>query len=666
MPTHAELANAVRFLSMDAVQAANSGHPGAPMGMADIAEVLWRSVMRHNPADPAWPNRDRFVLSNGHASMLLYSVLHLSGYALSTDDLRAFRQLGSHTAGHPERDLHLGIETTTGPLGQGIANAVGMALAERLLAARYNQPGFPVVDHRSFVFLGDGCMMEGISHEACSLAGTLRLGKLVAFFDDNGISIDGDVRGWCTDDTPKRFEAYGWQVIRDVDGHSAEAVAAAIEVALAQDQRPTLICCKTVIGKGAPNKGGSHKTHGEPLGADEVAAARAHLGWSHAPFEVPADIREAWDCRTAGSRAQQEWNELCARSAAAHPVLAAEFTRRMKGELPADWSDVAARLVAEAAAVTGGQATRQSSQLALNAIGPALAELVGGSADLTPSNNTFRKDSKSVTATDASGNYINYGVREFAMTAIMNGMSLHGGFRPYAGTFLVFSDYARNAVRMAALMRQGVVLVYTHDSIGLGEDGPTHQPVEHVSSLRLIPNVTVWRPCDAAETAAAWLDAVERKDGPTALALTRQALPQQPRSAQQVQDIRRGGYTLIDCAGIPHVILIATGSEVALAVEAATALNGAGHRVRVVSMPSVEVFEAQEAAWRDAVLPPTVTRRIAIEAGTTALWWKLVGAHGRVLGIDSFGASGKAADLFRHFGLTTAHLQRSIVELLGH
>ncbi|MFM1886926.1 MAG: hypothetical protein RL026_2083 [Pseudomonadota bacterium] len=666
MPTHAELANAIRFLSMDAVQAASSGHPGAPMGMADIAEVLWRSVLRHNPADPAWVNRDRFVLSNGHASMLLYSVLHLTGYPLTVEDLKSFRQLGSHTAGHPERDLHLGIETTTGPLGQGLANAVGMALAEKMLAAHYNRPGLPVVDHRTYVFLGDGCLMEGISHEACSLAGTLRLGKLVAFFDDNSISIDGDVHGWCTDDTPQRFEAYGWQVVRNVDGHDPAAIAAAIEVAHAQESRPTLVCCRTVIGKGAPNKGGSHKTHGEPLGADEVAAARAHLGWPHPPFEVPADLRAAWDCRAAGARLQQDWNELFVRYAAAHPELAAEFTRRMKGELPQDWQAVTARVAAEVAAVAGGQATRQSSQLVLNAIGPALPELVGGSADLTPSNNTFRKDSRAVTPTDAGGNYLHYGVREFAMTAVMNGMALHGGFRPYGGTFLVFSDYARNAVRMAALMRQGVVLVYTHDSIGLGEDGPTHQPVEHIASLRLLPGLSVWRPCDAAETAAAWVDAVERSHGPTVLALTRQALPQQVRTPQQLADIRRGGYTLLDCAGMPHLIVMATGSEVALAVEAATALNNAGHRIRVVSMPCVEAFEAQDAAWRESVLPHTVTRRVAIEAGATGLWWKYVGPQGRVLGIDSFGASGKAPDLFRHFGLTTANLQRSIVELLGH
>ena len=664
MPTTQDLANAIRALSMDAVQKANSGHPGAPLGMADIAEVLWRRVLRHNPSNPSWWNRDRFVLSNGHASMPLYSVLHLSGYPLSIDDIKNFRQLGSHTAGHPERDLHLGIETTTGPLGQGIANAVGMALAEKLLAAQYNRPGFDVVDHRTWVFLGDGCLMEGISHEACSLAGTLKLGKLVAFFDDNGITIDGDVKGWCADDTPGRFEAYGWNVIRHVDGHDAEAIAAAIAQATAQSERPTLVCCRTVIGKGSPNKEGSAKTHGEPLGAAEIEATRKHIGWPYAPFEIPADIRAAWDLRATGEAAQAEWDALFGRYAAAHAELAAEFSRRMRGELPANWATVREAALREGAAVQGGQATRQSSQVALNAIGPQLAELVGGSADLSGSNNTFRKDSKAVTATDAAGNYVNYGVREFGMTAIMNGMALHGGFRPYAGTFLVFSDYARNAVRLAALMKQGIGLVYTHDSIGLGEDGPTHQPVEHTASLRLMPNVDVWRPCDAAETAAAWISTVERADGPSALVLTRQALPQQPRSADQQAAMARGGYTLLDSAGTPEALLIATGSEVALAVEVAHALTAQGRRIRVVSMPCVEAFDRQPAAYRDAVLPPAVTRRVAIEAGSTGLWWRHVGLNGRVLGIDQFGASGKAADLFKHFGLTAEKLQQSVVELL--
>lgn len=650
---------------MDAVQQANSGHPGAPMGMADIAEVLWRGFMRHNPADPTWVNRDRFVLSNGHASMLLYSVLHLSGYPLSIDDLRAFRQLGSHTAGHPEHALHLGIETTTGPLGQGIANAVGMALAEKLLAAHFNRDDVTVVDHRTWAFVGDGCLMEGISHEACSLAGTLGLGKLVVFFDDNGITIDGDVRGWCADDTPARFEAYGWQVVRAVDGHDAEAIAAAIRTAQAQSAKPTLICCRTTIGRGAPNKQGSNKTHGEPLGAAEIAATREALGWPWPPFEIPQDIRAAWDCREAGTTAQLGWDSQFARYAASYPDLAVEFARRLRGDLPADWRDIVVDLLQQASAVSAAQATRVSSQFALNIIGPRLGELVGGSADLTGSNNTFRKDSRAVTPDDASGNYVNYGVREFAMTAMMNGMALHGGFRPYAGTFLVFSDYARNAVRLAALMRQPVILVYTHDSIGLGEDGPTHQPVEHVASLRLMPNLDVWRPCDTAETAAAWAVSVERQDGPSALVLTRQALPQQPRDAAQQAAMARGGYVLVDCQGVPEAIVIATGSEVALAVEAAAKLAEQGRRVRVVSMPCVELFDRQDAAWRESVLPATVTRRVAIEAGSTGLWWRQVGTAGRVLGIDQFGASGKAAELFRHFGLTTENLQRTIVELLA-
>jgi transketolase len=582
--------------------------------------------------------------------MLLYSVLHLSGYPLTIDDIKSFRQLGAHTAGHPERDLHLGIETTTGPLGQGIANAVGMALAEKLLAAQFNRPGFDVVDHRTWVFLGDGCMMEGVSHEACSLAGTLKLGKLVAFFDDNGITIDGDVKGWCGDDTPKRFEAYGWNVIRDVDGHDADAIAAAVAKATAQSERPTLICCKTVIGKGSPNKAGSAKTHGEPLGTAEIEATRQHIGWLHPAFEIPADIRSAWDRREAGAAAQSAWDALFAGYSAAHPELATEFTRRMSGELPASWAQVREAALNEGAAVQGGQATRQSSQVALNAIGPSLGELVGGSADLSGSNNTFRKDSRAVTPSDASGNYVNYGVREFGMTAIMNGMTLHGGFRPYAGTFLVFSDYARNAVRLAALMKQGIGLVYTHDSI---------------ASLRLMPNVDVWRPCDAAETAAAWVATVERADGPTALVLTRQALPQQPRSADQQAAMLRGGYTLLDTTGTPEAILIATGSEIALAVDVAKALHAEGRRVRVVSMPCVEAFDRQTAAYREAVLPAAVTRRVAIEAGSTGLWWRHVGTQGRVLGIDQFGASGKAADLFRHFGLTTENLQRTVVELLN-
>lgn len=651
---------------MDAVQHANSGHPGAPMGMADIAEVLWRGVLKHSPADPAWPDRDRFVLSNGHASMLLYAVLHLSGYPLSADDLRAFRQLGSHTAGHPEHDLALGIETTTGPLGQGFANAVGMALAERQLAAHFNRPGFEVVDHRTWVFLGDGCLMEGISHEVASLAGTLKLSRLVALFDDNGISIDGDVRGWCADDTPARFEAYGWNVVRKVDGHDAAQVRAAIEAATASD-RPTLICCRTTIGWGAPTKAGSKSTHGEPLGAAEIAATRAALGWTAAPFEIPDDIRAAWDCRARGRELVATWNALFERYRAAHPELAAEFERRTAGRLPDAWPGTAAAALEAALQMTAPQATRQSSQNTLNVIGPAVPELIGGSADLSGSNNTWRKDSVAVTPGEFAGNYVYYGVREFGMTAIMNGMTLHGAMRPYAGTFLTFSDYARNAVRMAALMHQPVMLVYTHDSIGLGEDGPTHQPIEHLASLRLMPGLSLWRPCDAVETAAAWIAAVERTNGPTTLVLTRQALPPQHagRSAAAVADIRRGGYVLIDCAGLPEALVIATGSEVAIAADAVRALNSAGRRVRLVSMPSVDVFDAQDAAWRESVLPAAVTRRVAIEAGATGLWWRHVGTQGRVLGIDSFGASGKAPDLYRHFGLTPERLQQTISELLN-
>jgi transketolase len=661
-PTRRELANAIRALSMDAVQQANSGHPGAPMGMADIAEVLWREFLTHNPTDPTWWNRDRFVLSNGHASMLLYSLLHLSGYPLSMDEIRSFRQLGARTAGHPEHEPGLGIETTTGPLGQGIANAVGMALGEKMLAAQFNRPGHDVVDHFTWVFLGDGCLMEGISHEACSLAGTLKLGKLIAFFDDNGISIDGDVRQWCADDTPARFESYGWQVIRGVDGHDSGSIAGAIRAAQAGGDRPTLICCKTVIGWGAPNKAGSKSTHGEALGTEEVAAARVKLGWTSAPFEIPAPIREAWDQRERGTAAQRQWAQRYSAYEQAFPELASEFARRMRGELPADWNAIAHRALEAALAVTGAQATRQSSQVALNAIGPALGELVGGSADLTGSNNTFRKDSKAVTTTDASGNYVNYGVREFAMTAIMNGLSLHGGFRPYAGTFLTFSDYARNAVRMAALMHQGVILVYTHDSIGLGEDGPTHQPIEHVSSLRLMPNLSLWRPCDALESAIAWVCAIDRNRGPTALVLTRQALPQQVRTADQGKNIARGGYVLIEAGGVPEAIVIATGSEVAIAADAVKALNAAGRRVRLVSMPSTDQFDRQDPAYRESVLPASVTRRVAIEAGATALWWKYVGCNGKVLGIDSFGASGKAADLFRRFGLTADAVQKAVLE----
>ena len=665
MPSRRDLANAIRALSMDAVQKAASGHPGAPMGMADIAEVLWRDVLEHNPGNPRWFDRDRFVLSNGHASMLLYSLLHLTGYPLSMDELRNFRQLGSRTAGHPEHEAALGIETTTGPLGQGLATAVGMALAEKMLAAQYNREGHDVVDHHTYVFLGDGCIMEGISHEAASLAGTLGLGKLICVYDDNGISIDGKVEGWMKDDTPKRFAAYGWQVIPNVDGHDAEAIAKALKRAKANRKQPTLICCKTVIGWGAPNKQGTKATHGEALGVDEVAATRKAIGWPHEPFVIPEDIRAEWDQRERGARAEKAWKRRFNRYRKEHPELAAEFERRMKGTLPPGWPALAEQAFAAANGVQAPQATRASSQVVLNAIGPGMPELVGGSADLTGSVNTFRKDSRAISSDDASGNYVNYGVREFAMTAMMNGMALHGGFVPYAGTFLVFSDYARNAVRLAALMHQRVVLVYTHDSIGLGEDGPTHQPIEHLASLRAMPNLSLWRPCDAVETAAAWRAAIERDSGPTTLVLTRQALPQQAGSPTRELAIARGGYVLIDCHGAPEAIVIATGSEVAPAAEAVRQLNDAGRRVRLVSMPSSDVFDAQDAAWRESVLPAAVTRRVAVEAGATQSWWRYVGLGGRVLGIDRFGASGKAADLFKQYGLTGANVTQAVEALLA-
>jgi transketolase len=652
MPTRRQLANAIRALSMDAVQQANSGHPGAPMGMADIAEVLWRDVLKHNPGNPTWFDRDRFVLSNGHASMLLYSLLHLTGYPVSIDELKRFRQLGSHTAGHPEREPHLGIETTTGPLGQGLANAVGMALAEKVLAAQFNRPDFTIVDHHTYVFAGDGCLMEGVSHEACSLAGTLGLGKLIVFYDDNGISIDGEVHGWFTDDTPKRFEAYGWQVIRNVDGHDAEQVSRAIRKARKETAKPTLICCKTVIGWGAPNKQGTEATHGAPLGADEVKAARERLEWPHEPFVVPDELRAEWDARAKGKRVENRWNRLFKEYRKAYPELATEFERRMRGHLPHDWPQHVQATLAAVQEKGGAVATRQSSQAALNAFGPKVPELIGGSADLTGSNNTWRKDSKGLTRDDASGNYVWYGVREFGMSAAMNGLALHGGFQPYGGTFLVFSDYARNAVRMACLMQVPSIFVYTHDSIGLGEDGPTHQPIEHVASLRYIPGMTLWRPCDDVEAHVAWVDAIERRGGPTALVLTRQALPHQPRTAEQVAAVRKGGYVLADAeGGAPEAVLIATGSEVALALDARRVLQGEGRRVRVVSMPCTEAFDAQPADYRDAVLPPTIPR-VAVEAGTPDYWCRYVGPRERAIGMERFGASAPAKDLFRHFGFT--------------
>jgi len=663
------LANAVRALSMDAVQRAASGHPGAPMGMADIAEVLWREVMEYNPANPRWVDRDRFVLSNGHASMLLYSVLHLTGHPLSLQDIKDFRQLGSRTAGHPEHDPVIGIETTTGPLGQGIATAVGMALAERLLAAEFNRPGHEIVDHHTYVFMGDGCLMEGISHEAASLAGTLGLGKLICVWDDNGISIDGQLKDWMGDDTAKRFAAYGWQVIANVDGHDGEAIAKALKRARANRKQPTLICARTVIGYGAPNKQGTKSTHGEPLGVDEIAATRAALGWTLEPFMISEDIRAAWDQRERGARAEKAWRRRFGRYKHEFPELAAEFIRRLEGELPTAWPQLRAAALAAAAGVTAAQATRASSQMVLNAIGPGMSELLGGSADLTGSVNTLRKDSKPVTPAEVSGNYIYYGVREFAMTAMMNGLALHGGFIPYAGTFLVFSDYARNAVRLAALMHQRVLLVYTHDSIGLGEDGPTHQPIEQLASLRAMPNLCVWRPCDATETAVAWLAGVERKHGPSCLVLTRQALPQQTRNAAQQAAIANGGYVLIEpelsVGRLPEAIVVATGSEVAPAADAVRASNAAGRRVRLVSMPATDIFDAQDAAWREHVLPRAVVRRIAVEAAASQSWWKYVGSEGRVLGIDRFGASGKASALFEYYGLTTAHIARAIDEVLA-
>jgi len=651
-PARRDLANAIRALSMDAVQAASSGHPGAPMGMADIAEVLWNDYLRHNPANPRWANRDRFVLSNGHGSMLLYSLLHLTGYDVSIDELRNFRQFGYRTAGHPEYDPDMGVETTTGPLGQGLANAVGMALAEKMLAARFNRDGFPVVDHRTWVFLGDGCAMEGISHEACSLAGTLKLGKLIAFYDDNGISIDGDVHGWFTDDTPGRFESYGWHVVRDVDGHDSRSIAAAIDAASRETARPSLICCKTIIGFGAPHKQGSEATHGAPLGAEEVAAARDELGWNSPPFEIPEAIAAAWDCRERGAAEEREWNETFAAYAAAHPALASEFERRIAGRLPDGWADYADRAIAAIDAAGENMATRKASLVALNAFAPELPELVGGSADLTGSNLTKHAGSTVLTGADAGGNYLYFGVREFGMTAICNGLALHGGLLPYSGTFLVFSDYARNALRMAALMRIQQILVYTHDSIGLGEDGPTHQPVEHLAALRVMPNMRVWRPCDTVETAVAWRDAIERRDGPTSLVLTRQGVPYQARNAAQLAAIRRGGYVLRDVPARPDVILIATGSEVALAVAAAERLAADGVQARVVSMPCTGLFEAQDADYRDRVLPPGVTARVVIEAGATEIWWRHAGPAGKVIGLDRFGESAPAGELFEHFGFS--------------
>ncbi|WP_061018818.1 transketolase [Vibrio splendidus] len=664
MPSRKDLANAIRALSMDGVQQANSGHPGAPMGMADIAEVLWRGHLNHNPANPEWADRDRFILSNGHGSMLIYSLLHLAGYELSIEDLKNFRQLHSKTPGHPEYGYAPGIETTTGPLGQGITNAVGMAMAEKALAAQFNKEGHDIVDHYTYAFMGDGCLMEGISHEACSLAGTLGLGKLVAFWDDNGISIDGEVEGWFSDDTPKRFEAYGWHVIPAVDGHDSDAINAAIEAAKA-DPRPTLICTKTIIGFGSPNKAGTHDCHGAPLGADEITATKAALGWEHGPFEIPADIAAEWNAKEAGAAKEAAWNAKFDAYAAAYPELAAEFKRRTNGELPADWEEKASAIIADLQANPANIASRKASQNALEAFGQMLPEFMGGSADLAPSNLTMWSGSKSLEATDFSGNYIHYGVREFGMTAIMNGIALHGGFVPYGATFLMFMEYARNAMRMAALMKVQNIQVYTHDSIGLGEDGPTHQPVEQIASLRLTPNMSTWRPCDQVESAVAWKLAIERKDGPTSLIFSRQNLAQQDRDAEQVANIAKGGYILKDCAGKPELIIIATGSEVELAVEAAAQLTAEGKAVRVVSMPATDAFDKQDAEYRESVLPSDVTARIAVEAGIADFWYKYVGFGGKIIGMTTFGESAPAGELFKMFGFTTENVVNTAKELLA-
>ncbi|SFI03789.1 transketolase [Modicisalibacter xianhensis] len=663
MPSRFELANAIRALSMDAVQKAKSGHPGAPMGMADIAEVVWNDYLKHNPANPHWADRDRFVLSNGHGSMLLYSLLHLTGYELTLEDLQHFRQLHSKTPGHPELGYTPGVETTTGPLGQGLANAVGMAIAERTLAAQFNQPGHEIIDHNTYVFLGDGCMMEGISHEACSLAGTQGLGKLTAFYDDNGISIDGEVEGWFTDDTAKRFEAYGWHVVPNVDGHNPDEIKAAIELARNHDDRPSLIICKTIIGFGAPNKQGSEESHGAPLGDEEVAAARQQLGWAHAPFHVPEEIYQGWDATARGKKVEDDWNARFERYQEAHPELARELKRRLKGELPATLKTE--KLIEEAQERGETLATRKASLTCLNEFGPQLPELFGGSADLAPSNLTFWKDARAINRDHTAGNYLHYGVREFGMGAIMNGISAHGGFIPYGATFLTFMEYMHNAVRLAAFMHRQAIYVFTHDSIGLGEDGPTHQPIEQMGALRSTPNLSTWRPADAVETAAAWHSALHRRGAPTALVLSRQNLPHQQRDKHQLADIQRGGYVLKDSDEPAEVILIATGSEVALAMDAADALEAKGKAVRVVSMPSTDTFEAQPQSYRDSVLPPSQRKRVAIEASHYAYWYKYVGLDGRVIAMDRFGESAPAADLFKYFGFTVDNVVEQVEQLLA-
>jgi transketolase len=665
MPSRRELANAIRALAMDAVQKANAGHPGMPMGMADIAEVLWNDYLKHDPAEPKWADRDRFVLSNGHGSMLLYALLHLTGYGLPMDELKRFRQLHSKTPGHPEYGMTPGVETTTGPLGQGLANAVGMAIAEKSLATRFNRPGFKVVDHHTYVFLGDGCLMEGISHEACSLAGTLGLGKLIAFYDDNGISIDGEVHGWFTDDTPKRFEAYGWHVVPKVDGHDAEAVKRAIEEARGVTDRPTLICCKTIIGFGSPNKQGKESSHGSALGVEEVALARKQLGWNYGPFEIPPEYYQAWDARPRGKAFRENWETLFGGYTKSYPELAAEFKRRMQGKPPHDWAEKSQAFIAKQSAEGAEIATRKASEVALNAFGPVLPELLGGSADLTGSNLTWWKGSRAISHEDFGGNYIFYGVREFGMSAAMNGLMLHGGFIPYGGTFLTFSDYARNALRMACIMGVGSIYIYTHDSIGLGEDGPTHQPVEHLASLRIMPKMELWRPCDDTETSLAWVRAIERRDGPTCLALSRQNLPHFPRSADQLAAVSRGGYTLVDTQGTPDAILIGTGSEVALAAAAAKKLLEKGIKVRLVSMPCTSLFDAQDAAYREQVLPAKVRARVAVEAGVTAMWQRYVGDAGRVVGLDRYGESAPAKDLYDYFSFTADNVVKQVEAALA-
>ena len=670
MPSRRDLANAIRALSMDAVQKANSGHPGAPMGMADIAEVLWNDFLQHNPTNPSWANRDRFVLSNGHGSMLLYSLLHLTGYGLPIDELKQFRQLHSKTPGHPEYGYAPGVETTTGPLGQGITNAVGFAIAERALAGQFNRPGHEIVDHYTYAFLGDGCLMEGISHEACSLAGSMKLGKLIAVYDDNNISIDGEVRGhgdtpgWFLDDTPKRFEAYGWHVIPKVDGHNSEAVKKALEEARSVTDRPTLICCQTIIGWGSPNKEGKEECHGAALGEAEIEATRERIGWPHAPFEIPADIYAGWDAKDKGARQEAEWNDKFAKYQAAHPELAAEFERRMSGQLPSDWAEKSNAFIAAVDAKGETIASRKASQNTLNGFGPLLPELMGGSADLAGSNLTLWSGCKDVNAPGHDGNYVYYGVREFGMSAIMNGITLHGGFKPYGATFLMFSEYARNALRMSALMKIPTIFVYTHDSIGLGEDGPTHQPVEQTATLRMIPNMQVWRPCDAVESAVSWKAAIERNDGPSCLIFSRQNLAHIARTPAQIEAINKGGYILKDSEGQPDVILIATGSEVELAVKAADELSGKGKKVRVVSMPSTNVFDAQDEAYRESVLPSSVTKRVVIEAGVTDSWWKYTGTQGRVIGMDRFGESAPAGALFKEFGFTVDNVVKHVEALL--